>query len=1523
MSETESLASDEIERREAKEEIQQRNNSNGVLAKNGSGLNASAMNGREPHPSSSTLMRASEREDDDSRREEEEEGGEEEGGEGEEFDLEAIMGDNDDENDENNNNNNESDNDDGDAIPEDQLEMNWKPERKRVKLGNEISLEIPLKYDYLKYDCNLPGMREIGLPEIMRNNAGHIDYRTISQAKVDKLYELLTESDVAEIPFGERLRKKREEDRVIDQINGVKRRRRIIEVEKVTAPQRAAKQKLPPGEKRRPGPKPGAIRPPGALRPGPKPRDPNAIPTINDNNNNNNNNNINNITIAGIGRNFLKMTASGIIRSGNNNLAPNARVDATTRMMTKFTPCSVQEAAARSNAPLIPPEAYWFDQFARIEMEEIRRLSKEQREAQRSQATTRKHGIREELQQRREIQAWEYSEAALKFVPSEEKPKETYREQLWRRLAIIEIPGTRTIQMLRSDVEMRRARLLAHICAVEVTKRNKMKEELLRQTPSMNLRKLSFAIQTFWRAADRQAEDAERLDKIRQKQLKIEMERRQEARMQEQRLQFLLNQSELYAHFITKKSTEDEEEVIKERTEAAIAKAAADNPNSTLSEEERTKIAEEAKKSALEEMRKTKLKMDEFDQATNEQLKKNKVEEKVDFQAMDVDKIEQPKMLNATLKQYQLEGLRWIANLYNNGINGILADEMGLGKTVQSIALLAHLAETKNLWGPFLVAAPTSTLPNWCTELQKFIPAFNVIPYWGGQEERRTLRQAIGGNEQSTKDATCHVFVTSYDLLLKDEKYLNRIKWQYMVLDEAQAIKNSSSLRWKSLLGFKCRNRLLLTGTPVQNTMQELWALLHFIMPTLFDSHEQFSEWFSKGVEGSVTDGKELNENQLQRLHAVLKPFMLRRLKTDVLGEMAAKEEHVVKCALSRRQKEMYKRIKKSVAMDALISGETSPIGTIIQLRKVCSHPDLVEFRSNSEPFAFSRLGGKAGCYIARPPSSDDGQKTKGEVGMGGPRLNINALLGTAEPLIDVRVWRSELEVVLPKLAFRDFGLLFSGKDKILRNSFNVIDSTSFAKNKSGGLMGCLRLHNTAAEWAKAVLERDEDALTAKFIVANGAGEYHQNSFFESEGLKALHFEEHSENKSKATRRMLNVCGVGSAKRFSSSSSQSQSSMEHIEDIVKDIIPMIRAVNRAYQPRVLSKQPKQYCSDYLHYTTNAGEERMSDYLRWALWESTSNLAHLEQNGRQQKWKSSFNFGGGDSEMMMMKEKNMIYNSPLNNLLLKKQQTFQHKTERIALMDKTLHVHGETLSALPNPGYDLALAMADSGKLAALDKILDEKKAQGSRVLIFAQMTTMLDLLEFYLRARQHKFVRLDGQTKVSDRAAVVSGFQSDESIFVFMLSTRAGGLGINLTAADTVIFYESDWNPTVDQQAMDRAHRMGQMKTVHVYRLICQNTVEEYIAKTASDKSAVTDLVLKGSKKQADIERVNSLDDVNKEDGQAREQTTTEISKAEALKMLMEDKSDEDEGTKDRRERMQIKVAKAIELIRAKTNEVK
>jgi DNA helicase INO80 len=110
-----------------------------------------------------------------------------------------------------------------------------------------------------------------------------------------------------------------------------------------------------------------------------------------------------------------------------------------------------------------------------------------------------------------------------------------------------------------------------------------------------------------------------------------------------------------------------------------------------------------------------------------------------------------------------------------------------------------------------------------------------------------------------------------------------------MVLDEAQAIKSSTSTRWKTLLGFKCRNRLLLTGTPIQNSMHELWALLHFIMPSLFDSHDEFSEWFSKDIEGNAESKGSMNEHQLRRLHMILKPFMLRRIKKNVQNELGDK----------------------------------------------------------------------------------------------------------------------------------------------------------------------------------------------------------------------------------------------------------------------------------------------------------------------------------------------------------------------------------------------------------------------------------------------------------------------------------------------------------------------------------------------------------------------------------------------------------------------------------------------------------
>jgi len=160
--------------------------------------------------------------------------------------------------------------------------------------------------------------------------------------------------------------------------------------------------------------------------------------------------------------------------------------------------------------------------------------------------------------------------------------------------------------------------------------------------------------------------------------------------------------------------------------------------------------------------------------------------------------------------------------------------------------------------------------------------------------------------------------------------------------------------------------------------------------------------------------------------------------------------------------------------------------------------------------------------------------------------------------------------------------------------------------------------------------------------------------------------------------------------------------------------------------------------------------------------------------------------------------------------------------------------------------ELSEIVKDSGKLLMLDKMLPKLKLEGHRVLIYFQMTRMIDLMEEYLSFRQYLYLRLDGSSTIGERRDMVSDWQTRPELFIFLLSTRAGGLGINLTAADTVIFYDSDWNPTVDQQAMDRAHRLGQTKQVTVYRLITAGTVEERILQRAKQKDEIQKVVISG-----------------------------------------------------------------------------
>ncbi|XP_053773419.1 probable global transcription activator SNF2L1 isoform X4 [Desmodus rotundus] len=465
------------------------------------------------------------------------------------------------------------------------------------------------------------------------------------------------------------------------------------------------------------------------------------------------------------------------------------------------------------------------------------------------------------------------------------------------------------------------------------------------------------------------------------------------------------------------------------------------------------------------------------------------------------------------LRDYQIRGLNWLISLYENGVNGILADEMGLGKTLQTIALLGYLKHYRNIPGPHMVLVPKSTLHNWMNEFKRWVPSLRVICFIGDKDARAAfIRDEMMPGEWD-------VCVTSYEVVIKEKSVFKKFHWRYLVIDEAHRIKNEKSKLSEIVREFRSTNRLLLTGTPLQNNLHELWALLNFLLPDVFNSADDFDSWFD--TKNCLGDQK-----LVERLHAVLKPFLLRRIKTDVEKSLPPKKEIKIYLGLSKMQREWYTKILMK-DIDVLNSAgkmdKMRLLNILMQLRKCCNHPYLFD---GAEP---------------GPPYTTD---------------------------------------------------------------------------------------------------------------------------------------------------------------------------EHI-------------------------------------------------------------------------------------------------------------------------------------------------VSNSGKMVVLDKLLAKLKEQGSRVLIFSQMTRLLDILEDYCMWRGYEYCRLDGQTPheeredkflevelLGQREAIEAFNVPNSSKFIFMLSTRAGGLGINLASADVVILYDSDWNPQVDLQAMDRAHRIGQKKPVRVFRLITDNTVEERIVERAEIKLRLDSIVI-------------------------------------------------------------------------------
>ncbi|EPQ28278.1 uncharacterized protein PFL1_04105 [Pseudozyma flocculosa PF-1] len=490
---------------------------------------------------------------------------------------------------------------------------------------------------------------------------------------------------------------------------------------------------------------------------------------------------------------------------------------------------------------------------------------------------------------------------------------------------------------------------------------------------------------------------------------------------------------------------------------------------------------------------------------------------------------EQPTILvGGKLKEYQIKGLQWMVSLYNNRLNGILADEMGLGKTIQTISLITFLIEHKKQNGPYLVIVPLSTLTNWINEFGKWAPAVSTLIYKGTPNVRKQLQGRLrAGNFQ--------VLLTTYEYIIKDKNLLGKIKWVHMIIDEGHRMKNTQSKLTLTLTqNYVSRYRLLLTGTPLQNNLPELWALLNFVLPRIFNSVKSFDEWFNTPFAntGGAEGGMQLNEEEalliIKRLHKVLRPFLLRRLKKDVESELPDKVEKVIKCKMSSLQHKLYQQMKKHKMIlsgeDAGVAGKKAkPQGirglqnAIMQLRKICNHP--------------------------------------------------------------------------------------------------------------------------------------------------------------------------------------------------------------------------------------------YVFEQVELAINPTKENGPDLYRVA------------------------------------------------------------------------------------------------GKFELLDRLLPKLFATKHRVLIFFQMTAIMDIMEDFLRYRGFKYLRLDGSTKPDDRSELLRLFNAPNSeYFVFILSTRAGGLGLNLQTADTVIIYDSDWNPHQDLQAQDRAHRIGQKMEVRILRLVTEKSVEETILARAQYKLEIDGKVIQAGK---------------------------------------------------------------------------
>ncbi|KAK3670116.1 swr1 complex component [Recurvomyces mirabilis] len=722
-----------------------------------------------------------------------------------------------------------------------------------------------------------------------------------------------------------------------------------------------------------------------------------------------------------------------------------------------------------------------------------------------------------------------------------------------------------------------------------------------------------------------------------------------------------------------------------------------------------------------------------------------------------------PSLLRGTLRSYQHAGLDWLASLHRNGTNGILADEMGLGKTIQTIALLAHLAEEKQIWDPHLVIVPTSVVLNWVNEFHKFLPGFRVLAYFGSQEERAIKRRGWTNDphHEDRDKRGYNVIVTSYNVAMADINAIRNLKWHYLVLDEAHNIRNFQSQRWQLLIRLKTKARLLLTGTPLQNSLTELWSLLTFLTagdddPAHGDLEEFLSHWkepvkeiFDRGVTSLSNEAQKV----VDQLHVSLRPFLLRRLKNEVEKDLPKKTESVVVCKLSKRQRELYQEyMSLASTRESLTKGNAVSAGRVLlSLRRVCNHPDLFDPRTIDTSFALDN-------------SPAEGFAVKENL--------IRRLLGEEAASATGLIVTS-----------------FEGRGKASLKRARQLDAS-----------GQLRLQAQK-------LEQAPTAAPDTFSISG-----------------SLALKKHQSRQSKI-------------QQLRNSIQATTTSFGHSPIYGSDLRELLTVkLGKPYVVKHLRRRPQENTKHMRAWPAVGSRplslEHRSDFVM-------AHCTSLQQDVMSLK---------GYSEKMHALITRFAFvppkaTAPLLEQVIPSRSQEQLRTSEVYPADLDFAHESRVRTTIAFP--DSKLLIYDSGKLQRLAVLLRDLQSRGSRSLIFTQMTFTLDILERFLNLLNLPYLRLDGQTPTERRMLYSSEFNRPDSKYQCMiLSSRAGGVGLNLTGASSVIFYDLDWNPQMDRQCMDRAHRIGQVRDVEVYKMVSEKTVEENILRRANQKSLLDQAVI-------------------------------------------------------------------------------